>query len=792
MVGAPTAIPEDRPVVHRVFSGIGRFSVRFRWVVIIAWIVAAGAITHAFPSLASVVQNNNTSFLPANSPTEKAAALGAVFSPAGQLPVPIVVVDPSGLDSADQGYLNRLITQVKGVSGVTTARDLGASPDGQADQIQVLTDISGGPGNQLEDFIGDLRAATQRADPPPGVTAHVTGDLAAQVDQQKASGNTGNRVQGFSILLIFIILLLVFRALLAPLLTLLPAIMVSQIAGPVVAEIAQHGLKVSSLAQLMLIVLVLGAGTDYGLFLVFRIRENMRSGQDKHEAVIHAVERVGESIAASAGTVIAALLSLFAASFGVYHDLGAPLAIGISLMLLAALTLLPALFAVFGRAAFWPSKVAEVQGGQRVGLWGRVAARIIRRPALTLTAGVVVFGALALCTLGYASAGFGGATTGPAGSDSALGQAALKNHFPNVSANPTNILFRYSDPVWSDPTPIAKAGASLQGSPEFTSVVGPLNPNGITLRPAQLTSLHQRYGDPRTASVSPPNGVDPATWRAYRSLSQYISPDGQTVNFNTNLHAGPPSSTAALEAVPAVRSAAADAAQASGATDVGVAGQAPGLYDVSAISNSDLKSVIPIAILVIGVLLALVMRSLVAPLYLIVSVGLSYLAALGLCVLLFQEVLGDGGLTFILPFLMFLFLLALGEDYNILVMSRVREEAQRHPLREAVTRAVQATGTTVTSAGLVLAATFTVFAVAGSRGPGGNQIRDIGAGLALGILMDTFVVRTVLVPSTVVLLGRWNWWPSKLSRRPADQPQEPVGGRGNLTPDRAGRAVAGP
>jgi putative drug exporter of the RND superfamily len=200
-----------------------------------------------------------------------------------------------------------------------------------------------------------------------------------------------------------------------------------------------------------------------------------------------------------------------------------------------------------------------------------------------------------------------------------------------------------------------------------------------------------------------------------------------------------------------------------GATDYGVGGQAPALYDISSISNSDLAHVIPIAIAVIGLLLALVMRSLVAPLYLIVSVGISYLAALGLSVLLFVEAAGDGGLVFFLPFLMFVFLLALGEDYNILVMSRIREEAQTLPIRDAVSRALVATGTTVTSAGLVLGGTFSVFAIVGAQ-QGSTQFRDVGAGLALGVLMDTFLVRTLLVPSTVVLLGRWNWWPSRMSR----------------------------
>jgi RND superfamily putative drug exporter len=186
------------------------------------------------------------------------------------------------------------------------------------------------------------------------------------------------------------------------------------------------------------------------------------------------------------------------------------------------------------------------------------------------------------------------------------------------------------------------------------------------------------------------------------------------------------------------------------------------LYDISATSDSDLIHIIPLAVIAIAILLALVLRSAIAPLYLIASVVLSYLAALGLASIVFIKLVGDGGLTFLLPFLMFIFLLALGEDYNILVMTRIREEAHEHSLREAVTRAVGASGPTITSAGLVLAGTFAVLAIAGGSGPGGDQVRDIGVGLAVGILMDTFLVRTLLVPSTVAILGRWNWWPGKV------------------------------
>jgi putative drug exporter of the RND superfamily len=173
--------------------------------------------------------------------------------------------------------------------------------------------------------------------------------------------------------------------------------------------------------------------------------------------------------------------------------------------------------------------------------------------------------------------------------------------------------------------------------------------------------------------------------------------------------------------------------------------------------------IIPVAVLAIAVLLGLVLRSLVAPVYLVVSVVLSYLAALGVTTLLVVDVGGQDGLIFVLPFLMFVFLLALGEDYNILIMTRIREESQQLPVRQAVVRAIGRTGPTVTSAGLILAGTFGVFALAGG-GVMGGQLRWIGLGLALGVLMDTFVVRTLLVPSAAVLLGRWNWWPSRLSR----------------------------
>ncbi|HEY2077396.1 MAG TPA: MMPL family transporter, partial [Streptosporangiaceae bacterium] len=308
---------------------------------------------------------------------------------------------------------------------------------------------------------------------------------------------------------------------------------------------------------------------------------------------------------------------------------------------------------------------------------------------------------------------------------------------------------------------------------------GPLNPVGrITLTASQFSGLCGALGPagklPATPSAAALDHgrIPEEAYQLYRVTANYVSPDGRTVQFSTGLKYDP-GSTEAMNEVPSIRATTTAIQKSVGAEASGVGGEAAALYDISHVSVSDLKHIIPVAIIAIGILLALVLRSLVAPLYLIASVGVSYLAALGLSVLIFVKLGGSGGLVFFMPFLMFIFLLALGEDYNILVMTRIREEAHRLPLRQAVAKAVGVTGTTVTSAGLVLAGSFVVLTIAAGSGSQASQIRDIGLGLALGILMDTFLVRTLLVPSTVVLLGKWNWWPSSLH---VDE-QPPVGDR---------------
>lgn len=763
--------------MHKFFAWIGEFSVKFRWAIVAVWIAAlAGAIlalTHGH-SLTAVSQSDNSSFLPDKAPSQHAIKLSEVLQPKNTVTVPIIVANKTGLTAKDNAAIAALVTNVSKVDHVSDAVIApGGNANAQIINVQV-TGLKNGPSSEkdYETLVKALRSsitATENSTATPhdsGFEAHVIGALADQVDNAAKSGNNNTQIEGLSFLLILVILFLIYRSILAPFVTLLPAAIVAIIAQPVTAVAAEHGLQVSALATILMSVLVLGAGTDYGLFLVFRVREEIEGGREPKEAVAYAVAKVGESVAFSAGTVIAALLSLLAASFGMYKTLGAPLAIGIVLMLLAGLTLTPALLAILGRAVFWPMR-PKVGVGGKVGLWGRIAGAVVQKPIPVLLVGVVLFSALATFTFGFKASGFGDGSGAPTGSDSSVGEALQKQYFQGRSGDTTTVIMVYKQDVWSDGAVIADTKTALASHKEaFTSVSSPLDLGEKTLPPTALAALK---------AGRPIPGMSPVVEDSLRkALTHSISADGHTVFFSTTLTAGDPSMTAALDATPTIRAAVSSVAGTIGAADSGVIGQSTAVYDISHISSDDLKKVIPIAIVVIGLLLMIVMRSVISPLYLIVSVGLSYLAALGTAVLIFMTIGGEPGLVFFLPFMMFIFLLALGEDYNILVMTRIREEAHHRPLKEAVREALNATGTTVTSAGLVLAATFTVFAVVGGSG-GGSQIRDLGVGMVVGILMDTFLVRTLLVPSTVILLGTWNWWPSKFSHDHQNEVTVPSG-----------------
>lgn len=723
-----------------MFEKIARFSVRFRWLIIIFWIAMVPIVTANFPSITDVSKNNNSEFLPKNSPTTQAAKLESAFQSkkTPDTSVIIAVRDNGKLTAADNAAISRIADKVKGIESVTSVQNQGVSADGQASELLVGV-TSAAFGDQATQIVNDIRAQLN-SDVPSGLSLHLTGDMAQSVDAETANQHGRNSTEFYTVILIVVLLLVVFRALLAPIITLLPAGLALAISQPVIAEATKIGVDVSFITQILLIVLILGAGTDYGLFLVFRVREELRRGHEPKDAVVRALARVGESITFSAATVIAALLSLLLATFGLYKGLGPALAIALGIMLLLALTFLPALLAVLGRAVFWPSKTRGRE--TRIGLWGRVADQVIKKPVLTLVAGVLIFGGLSLGIVGYKTTGFGNEAP-PGNSDSAKGQAALEAHFPAANNNPDILIFKFDQPVWNNLTAVQKAQQQLVASGQFKDISGPFNANGFQLTPAALQQIHA--GGSNTPAA--------------QAISQFISADGKTVQFYSIFKAGASGSQAATDATPDIRATIDKVAHEVGASQDQVYGIDSVGYDVSHTANDDLKRIVPVVLVIIGVLLAILLRSLVAPWYLIATVGFSYLATLGFAMIVFVHLGGQDGLNFILPFLMFIFSMALGEDYNILVMSRIREEAHKEKtLFSAVTKAIGVTGTTVTSAGLILAGTFTILGLVG----GNQQVEQIGYSIAFGILLDTFFVRTLLVPSIVTLLGRYNWWPSKL------------------------------
>jgi RND superfamily putative drug exporter len=746
--------------MDRAFAALGRFVVRFRYLIVAAWVAITIVCVIAFPSLSSVMKSTTLNdFLPASAPSALAVTLALPFQNTQYASATIVAVRDNGsLTPADQAVIDQLENLVRAMPHVKTVRDLAISQDGAARQAVVQADVPSDGTGAGATLVSTIRNAFGQVNAPAGLTFHLTGQLATNVDTLSAAQAAQNATQNLTYLLIIVLLLVAFRALLAPLLTLIPAAIVLVLSSPVIAgAVTRLGVQASSITQVVLIVLVLGAGTDYGLFLTFRVREELRRGLAPKAAVVRAVQTVGETITFSALTVIAALSTLVIAQFGSYQSLGPALAIGIALMLLAGLTLLPALLAIFGRAVFWPTTTSKREHVP-AGLWGKLTGSLMQRPALTLSLGVVLFVGLALGQLGTSLSGFGGQPSGPAGADSTAGTAVIAAHYPTTNQNPTQILVRFPQLVWNHPESLATAEQGLTAISSIRTVLGPLNPNGVQLTVAELTQLHTLLGPPQALPPVPPtNGPVPAQeYNAYRATGQYISADGQTVQFVAILKDAS-SSPAALNAIPALRTAVAQVAHASGASQNGVFSRNAFSYDILQTSQSDLSHIIPIVAVLIAVLLALVLRSLIAPLYLVASVALSYLAAWGLVALLFVHLIGNEGVNFIVPFVLFVFLMALGSDYNILVMRRIREEAQSKPLREGVREALTHTSGTVTAAGMILAGTFAVLAVTADN----DQTRQFGFGVAVGILMDTFLIRTLLIPALVVLLGKWNWWPSR-------------------------------
>ena len=717
--------------------------------VVVAWLAIAGLGGPAIGSLSTVQSNDQESFLPAGAESVAATEAARAFDDSGQLPGFVVFTTADGATATPQqlaawqgfaaGLAGQPVTSAKGTDLGTVGDYLVDGPGGQAAPIPVIpaqdgqaalvivplseekvTTVGADGKDPLADVVDAIRtsAETTVADAGAGGEVHITGPAGLIADLGAAFAGIDGLLLLVALSAVLVILFLVYRAVVLPFVVLFTSISALAAAGGVVYLLAKNGvLALNGQSQGILFILVVGAATDYGLLLVSRYREELTKVDSTWVAMKRAWRACLEPIAASAGTVIIGLLCLLLSDLNSNKGLGPVGAIGIACSFVAALTLLPALL-MAGRWLFWPRipRVVEQVGGTHAithrgkpGIWEKIAVFVVRRPRKIWIVTVIVLGVACAFVPTFKASGTAQTDVFLTDVDSIAGQDALSEHFPGGSGNPVVII-----------APEAIAA-------EVVSAVGGVD--GISGEPQILTAA----GAGPQAAGAPPLVVD------------------GKVQIQATLSAAADSEEAEAT-VRAVRTAAHAVPGADGQVLVG--GTTAIQVDTNDTSSRDLKVIIPVVLVAILFVLILLLRSLIAALLLVTATVLSFGAALGVSAIMFNHVFDFPGSDPAVPLFAFVFLVALGVDYSIFLMTRAREEVAFHGPHDGMMRGLAVTGGVITSAGIVLAATFAALAVIPIL-----FLAQIAFIVAFGVLLDTFVVRTLLVPAAAIDMGWFTWWP---------------------------------
>jgi RND superfamily putative drug exporter len=610
------------------------------------------------------------------------------------------------------------------------------SPDGKPNvsqdgkvQIGVVGLADGATGYDAQAFDDAKDMRTDLADLTDGtdLSAQTTGSVPQGLDSQE-SGDRALAIVGIvTIVLIVGLLAIIFRSVIICLMPVVVVTIVSMVATGLIGWANEaFDLKADSSIETILVVVLYGIGTDYILFFLFRYRERLRRGEDTRASVVHALERAGEAIASAGGAVIVAFLALLLSSLGIFQAIGPALAIAVAVTLLAALTLVPAVVTVLGRALFWPSKKwREEPTGAR---FARLGDALGRRPGAFAAVSGGILAVLAVFAFGF-NPSFDFNSSLPDDVESTEALHTFQAHFAAGASEPVPVVVQSDgDPL--DPTALERYRRDLEDADGVAQV--------YPARPSE---------DGTTALFNVVLDSDPVSDQALEDVKGPL---------RTEAHAAAPAGTEAF------------------------VGGTPGIFaDLQSAMVRDYKVVFPAAALVIMLILALLLRSLVAPLYLMAAVGLSFAATLGATVIAFQHVGGDSGLIFMLPIYIYLFVTALGTDYNILMIARLREEARegREP-RPAAAEAVKHAGPTIAAAGVILAGTFASLMLSGN-----SLMMSMGFALSFGILIAAFVMAMFFTPALTSLIGHGAWWPGH-----QDRARDDIGGAGG---DDAEVAVSG-
>jgi len=669
-----------------------------KWAVLAFWIAVVVVAGPLAGKLNDAQQNQASDFLPKNAESTRVVELAKRFVPSDTYPAVVVYEHPGPITGADQAKAAADARRFAGLDHVG-GKVVGPIPASDSRALQVVVPIKAGEDgwNAIAPVVKDLRSITHAG----GGRVYVTGPAGYAADFNHVFQGFDSTLLYVTALIVIVILLFTYRS---PVLWILPlacVLVALTAAQAVIYLLARHaGLTVNGQSAFLLTVLVFGAGTDYALLLVARYREELRRHPDRHQAMAVALHRAGPAILASGSTVILSLLCLLVAALNSTKSLGPVMAIGVAVGLCAMLTLLPALLVIFGRWLFWPVRptLGSSEPTER-GVWARIGRRIARRPRLVWVVTAVVLGAMALGLTGLKASGLQNRDAFRTKPEAVAGEQALGRHFAAGAGDPVQVVGN------ADAT--QQLRAALTGTAGVSAVTRPVVKDGYAYLEGTLRSSSDSQASYDT--------IDRLRARVHAILGA----DGK------------------------------------------VGGGSAVNLDILRASRHDRNLVVPLVLLVVLGILALVLRALVAPLLLVATVVLSFAAALGVSALVFDHLFGFAGADASLPLWVFVFLIALGVDYNIFLMTRVHEESRRHGTRRGALLGLAATGGVITSAGLVLAGTFVALGTLPLV-----FVTELGFAVAFGVLLDTFVVRSVLVTALNLDLGRWIWWPSRLHRKP--------------------------
>jgi RND superfamily putative drug exporter len=676
-----------------------------KWIVLVLSLVLIGTMGALAGKLTGVQKNDISSWLPGSAESTKVINESKAFTDTEAIPVVVLYVRDAGITAADTAKVKAEAAAVTKVGSVAD-QIIGPIPskDGQAVQFVANIDVGSDGWDRLPGVLDHVDDIVKKD--TGGLDVSIGGPAALGADQAKAFAGVDGILLLAALLIVFVILLFTYRSLQLAILFLVCGVGAVGVAQGVVYLLARYGdITVNGQSQAILSVLVLGAGVDYALLLVARYREELHNYEDRHEAMAHALHRAAPAILASGATVIIGLLCLSFAKMNSTSSLGPVGAAGIACALLIMMLLLPALLVIVGRWIFWPF---VPRFGTPVttesGLWARIGERIAQRPRTVWIGTVVVLGALSLGVIQLNANGLSNEDSFTTDQPSVAAEKTIAQLYPGGAGSPVAIL---TDSETTDQ--VRKIVDNVQGiAPDSVQVKG------------------QKDG------------------RSYMEATLAAAPDSQ----------------AAFDTIDRVR----DAVHEIQGADAQVGGNTAVNHDVQLASSDDNLLIIPIILIAVFLILAMLLRALVAPLILLATVVLSFGAALGISALVFRNIFGFAGADSSFPLFAFVFLVALGIDYNIFLMTRVREEALKFGTRRGALIGIAATGGVITSAGLVLAGTFAALGTLPIV-----FVAELGFAVAVGVLLDTIVVRSVLVTALNLDIGRRMWWPSELGLE-ADEP----------------------